>query len=178
MTLVHYNAITKTSCSLSKNYVNVSNKVDDVNCVECIKVIAKNLERKQSMQACPTCDTLLPETHPAFLMTDLLRWVKDQGGWDVFEAAKYTKGATFTVNGYTAEIADIKDTYDSGDIDVEGYYGESALPQGSTFDGYIVIKIGNTYFKKTGTGDSYGEMSWDGDLKRVTPKVKTIEVYE
>lgn len=179
MVLVHLNTSGSiTACYMPKYAVHRTNLLANVTCPQCIATEEYSRKKSAHMKACPACDTPLPEGHPAFLMTYLQDWVQEQGGWHIFESSKYVKGATFTVNGRTAKIADIKDTYDSGDIDVEGYYGESALPQGSTFNGYIVIKIGDSYFKKTGTGDSYGEMSWDGDLKRVAPTVKTIEVFE
>jgi hypothetical protein len=34
------------------------------------------------------------------------------------------------------------------------------------------------FFKKFGTADSYGRVSWAGKFRMVTPKVKTVTVYE
>lgn len=132
-----------------------------------------------TMQNCPTCNTPLPENHSAFDLEAIQAYVKASYGWHIFESPKYKEGTTFTLpNGKVALVAASKITYDKGDIDVEAYYGESALPQGSEFKTHIVIKVGDAYFKKTGHGDSYGEVTWDGDLMPVKVREKTVLVFE
>lgn len=47
--------------------------------------------------------------------------------------------------------------------------------------GYIeqVIKLGGeSFFKKKGHGDSYGEEVWDGNFSVVVPKTTTIVVFD
>lgn len=128
------------------------------------------------MPKCPTCETQLEENDAAFDLEAIKKYV-GRGNWDMFEA--YSTDETFKLpNGKFATVVDKKMTYDSGDIDVEGYYGESALPQGSTFNAFIVFKVGDAYFKKAGSGNSYGRVSWDGELERVYPKIVERYVFE
>jgi hypothetical protein len=126
---------------------------------------------------CPTCQTQLPSDHPAFHREVLLEWVKTNGGWDRFESSMYVEGKVLNVpNLPDVKIAAIKQTYDPGDIDLD-YYGE--LPQGTEFEVFVVLQVGeNAFFKKTGTGDSYGRVSWDGEFKNVTPREKKVLVFE
>jgi hypothetical protein len=131
------------------------------------------------MPACPTCNTELTNDHPALVLEALLTWIDTNGGWDLFDSEDYSVGDDLRMpdtneNKVTVEIVALKTTYDSGDVDVDAYYGESALPQGSEFDTYVVFKIGELFFKKTGTGDSYGRVSWDGDLRQVEATTKTV----
>lgn len=131
------------------------------------------------MRNCPTCNTPLPENHSAFDLQYVLNAVAKNGGWARFEEGSYKQLKSLTLeNGKVATVAASKTTYDKGDIDVEGYYGESALPQGSEFSTFIVLKVDNQFFKKTGRGDSYGEVVWDGDLVPVQAREKTVLVFE
>lgn len=127
------------------------------------------------MAHCPTCNTELPENHPALTLEKLLAWVEVNGGWEG-AVPRLRLGKTLALGDGSAivEVVAYKSTYDSGDIDVENYYGESALPQGSEFEGYIIFKIGEIFYKKTGRGDSYGEVDWDGDIKQVQAFQKTV----
>ncbi len=134
---------------------------------------------EKMMRNCPTCNSVLPEDHSAFDLEAIQNYVKSNYGWHVFENHTHKEGTTFTLpNGKSATIVKSKTSYDKGDIDVEGYYGESALPQGSTFEAFIVFKVGDSYFRKTGTGDSYGDVTWDGDLTPVRAREKTVLVFE
>lgn len=138
-------------------------------------------DMEPKMKNCPTCNTALPEEHAAFNLPKLQGWVRSQGGWQIFEQSKYKVGYQFSIPGINSvvEVAGLKTSYDTGDISTEGYYGgESPLPQGSEFETFVVLRIGESYFKKTGTGDSYGDVSWDGDVRAVTAKTKVIEVFE
>lgn len=128
---------------------------------------------------CPTCQTELPDTHPATLVTLFKEFIAKNGGWEVFET-RFTKGMRFNFGpgaSHYAEVVDSKTSYATGDIDYDaGWY--DGLPQGTQFETYIVVKIGDNYFKKTGTGDSYGEVTWDGELVNVTPREKKIVIWE
>jgi hypothetical protein len=43
---------------------------------------------------------------------------------------------------------------------------------------YIVVKIGDRYFKKTGHYASHDGEYWDGPVTEVKKVTKTVEVYE
>lgn len=61
----------------------------------------------------------------------------------------------------------------------DDYYGE--FSQGHEGDLYIIFEHkGTRYFKKSGTGDSYGSHSWDGPVVEVFPKEvqRIVYVYE
>ena len=61
----------------------------------------------------------------------------------------------------------------------DDYYGE--FSQGHEGRLYIVFEYkGNRFFKKSGTGDSYGNHSWDGPVVEVFPKEvqRIVYVYE
>lgn len=129
-------------------------------------------EEKKTMTAkCPTCNSELPDNHPALTLQSLLNYIENSGGWYIFNS--YSVGDKVSKFD-DVEIAAIKTMYETGDVDVESYYGESALPQGSEFETYIVFKVGEFFYKKTGRGDSYGEVEWDGDIKQVEAVAKTI----
>lgn len=172
MPIIHYNQIERTACFLPRWQVYVTNSKVNVNCQACKDFIEdKEIKEVKLMTQCPTCNTELPSNHPAIQTKLLLEFVEKAGGWSVFES--YEEGQRLP--GLSAiSIAAIKPTYDSGDIDIEGYYGESALPQGSEFQAYVVFKIGDTFYKKTGTGDSYGDVQWDGDLRQVEATSRTV----
>lgn len=134
------------------------------------------------MSECPLCKSALPSDHPALTLAALDKAVKEMGGWDNFEGddARWGKpvGSTFRVGARTAKVEAKKVSYNAGDLaEYASYYG-SELPQGTTFETFVVIEIDGSYFKKTGTADSYGTISWDGDLKIVVPTEKTVKVFE
>jgi len=116
---------------------------------------------------------VLDDNHPASALLAIKDWVENKGGWDIFVSDRYS---AFTAGNYPVLVVDKKTTYETGDIDRDGLYDE--LPQGSTFQAHIVFQVGDNYFKKTGTGDSYGDVSWDGDFRLVTVKEKIVKVYE
>jgi hypothetical protein len=122
---------------------------------------------------CPTCNTELNIEHPAYNLTKLIEWVS--GNWDVFEG--YSMGQTVPVTGATLPITVVasKITYDTGDFDRDHFY---EWPQGSTFEAYVVFQIGDSFYKKTGTGDSYGDVSWDGELRTVTATERVVKEFK
>ena len=123
------------------------------------------------MAHCPTCNSELADNHPALMLKSLLEYVEDSGGWTLFDG--FDVGDR--IPGFPeVEIVGLKTTYDSGDINTDDYYGESPLPQGAEFQTYVVFKIGELFYKKTGTGDSYGDVDWNGDIRQVEAKPKTV----
>lgn len=50
--------------------------------------------------------------------------------------------------------------------------------QGETYLAHLIFKVGEDHFRKTANVDSYGEETWDGELKLVKPVQKTITVFE
>jgi hypothetical protein len=127
---------------------------------------------------CPYCKSEITEDNPVLAIQTLRNWISTHIGWDAFESDhSYPVGKVFSIAGKPAKVVAKKTTYDTGDIDRDGYYG-SELPQGTIFETYIVIEYAGNFFKKLGEGDSYGEVAWNGELLPVTPKVKTVEVYE
>jgi hypothetical protein len=130
---------------------------------------------------CPLCKSEIEDNNPAFGLNELGNWVRSKGGWSMFEGDTpsygYPVGKEFQIEGKPATVVAKKVSYDSGDIDREGYY-DNELPQGTTYAVYVVIQFAGGFFKKTGTADSYSEIAWDGELLPVTPKTKTIEVYD
>lgn len=42
----------------------------------------------------------------------------------------------------------------------------------------MVFKFDGQAYKVNGYADSYGSVEWDGPIRKVTPTVKTIEVWE
>jgi len=122
---------------------------------------------------CPTCNTVLDDNHPAAALIAIQEWVASKGGWDLFEGSRNN---VFTTGTYAVQVVDKKVTYETGDIDRDGLYGE--LPQGSNFKAYIIFQVGDNFFKKEGTGDSYGEVSWDGEFRSVVAKEKVVRVFE
>lgn len=135
------------------------------------------------MNSCPLCASSLPDEHPAFHVQKFLAWV--DGDWGQFEeqAGYYASrskpiGYAFTVPGInsTVKLVARKSKYDSGDIS-DGYF-DGELPQGTEFKTFLVFQIGDLFYKKTGTGDSYGSVSWDGDFRLAQKTTKTVEVFE
>ncbi len=185
MTLVHYNTTTLlTACNISKRNVYITNNTDNVNCNDCLVNIHLNKlrlekEEKTSMVKCEYCQTELPENHPGVIAQRLDEHVN----WGQLESDSavygYAVGRTFTVNGLTVEVV-AKKLKPAIDELEDGYYdsGEGAYSQGTVFGVYVVIKCQGNYFKKSGTADSYGEISWNKALRPTTPTTRTIVEYK
>jgi hypothetical protein len=50
--------------------------------------------------------------------------------------------------------------------------------EGGGEDLYIVVKVGDQFFEKTGYYASHYGSDWDGEVTEVNPAQKTITVYE
>jgi hypothetical protein len=121
---------------------------------------------------CPTCRTELEPGSPSAIGVALKNHIESNGGWD----QGFTEDHKYRFDTYTADIVKVKDSW--GDPNSDRYEDYSYIHQGDTFEAFVVFRVGDFFFKKTGQGDSYGEVDWDGDFTPVTMKVKTIEVYE
>jgi hypothetical protein len=117
------------------------------------------------------CDSEIADDNPALKQAALVLAVESQGGWSRFEGRNV---------GYKFKAGDFSCTVEAKQIDPgyapNGYDG--AYSQGETFETYVVISVGDTFFKKTGTGDSYGEVSWDGEVKQTKMTEKVVRVLE
>lgn len=122
---------------------------------------------------CPLCKTVLEDGSEGDIAVRLQRSIEDTGGWDRYPAFKL--GMHYMIDGkYDAEIVAIKDSWDDGlDSDTSAY-----SHQGDVFEAFIIFKVDDFFYRKTGSGDSYGEVSWDGTFGPVRVQKKIVEVYE
>lgn len=120
---------------------------------------------------CPTCQSMLDDNTAGAIAVKLLTHIESSwSGWD----ADWEKGQHYRAGDIDAEIVSVKDSWvDELDSDTSAY-----AHQGETFEAHIIFKVGEYFFKKAGTGDSYGEVSWNGPFRAVAAKAKTITVYE
>lgn len=65
-----------------------------------------------------------------------------------------------------------------------GYGGDyDEYPQGTEFDAWVILKVTEAdgtvlFFRKSGTANSYGNVSWDGLLQEVKAVKKEVTVFE
>lgn len=131
------------------------------------------------MKNCPYCDSEVRYDNPVFVAVALEKelqahWYKAESddatyGWPI--------GKTIHFDGSLAEVVDKKVKATSEEFSDGYYYGGSELPQGTTFETYVILKVGEHFFKKTGEGDSYSEIVWTGPVLPVKPKAETRVVY-
>lgn len=61
-------------------------------------------------------------------------------------------------------------------------YSDDEYEQGSEFECFVVLKFegpdGKLYFRKNGTADSYGRVSWNGLFQEVKAVTKEVTVFE
>jgi hypothetical protein len=121
------------------------------------------------MITCTVCKSNLAEGSEGATAVELMRFVESNYGWDNFD-----ENETFMMHGQEGKVVKARKSWnDSGTGDDYSY-----LHQGDTFEAFLVFKVGDFFFKKTGTGDSYGEVRWDGDFGPVEMKSKTVTVYD
>lgn len=80
--------------------------------------------------------------------------------WDEFE---YTKQAVISIEGT--------------DVPVKFVEGETG-GEGSGEYCYVILRVGEQYFRKEGYYSSYNGTDWDGDFDEVEPYQKTITDYK
>jgi hypothetical protein len=58
-------------------------------------------------------------------------------------------------------------------------YKDGKMPaEGGGEEIWVVVKIGNQYFRKDGYYMSHDSAYWDGDLHEVAPEVRSVTFYE
>jgi hypothetical protein len=123
------------------------------------------------MIECTLCKTQLDPESEGGIAVRILNFMDGsyRHSWD-----SLSEGQTFMVGNKTVQVVKVRDGWDDGlDSDTSSY-----SHQGETFDAHVVLKVGDFFYKKSGTGDSYGEVSWDGDFGPVKLTVRTVEVYD
>lgn len=127
-----------------------------------------------TLRPCPMCNTALTDDNPAFVAAMIqeagLDWNDfGQGRWK-----SYNVGDTFTISKDigTAEVVAVK-LYDG-----PPGWGDGDLPQGTEFDAYVVLKVGEHFYRATGKGDSYNDITWTGVVLPVKATPKNVTVYE
>jgi hypothetical protein len=116
---------------------------------------------------CTVCESELEPGSVGALAVQLFDAVSDR--WYSFN-----EGDKVPFAGGVAEVVKVRDGWSDSDGDIDYSYTR----QGQTFEAYVVFKVGEYFFRKEGTGDSYGEVSWDGNYGPVQMKSKTVTVYE
>ena len=128
---------------------------------------------------CKLCGTELEETHPAVIAQK----IEDAVNWGAFESdeARYGRpvGYAFNVSGVGNVVVEAKKLKPAMEDMQDGYYaGESEYPQGTEYQAFVILRYGDTFFKKTGNADSYGEIVWSGILTPTKPKQITVTAWE
>lgn len=93
-------------------------------------------------------------------------------------AGQYKNWERELSNGATVQVWDKHSTESWGPKYYDGEYA-----QGSEFEAWIVLQIVEAdgtelFFRKLGTANSYGQVSWDKPLQQVKATEKTVQVFE
>lgn len=89
-------------------------------------------------------------------------------------------GSSFAVPGIGTVIVEskkIKPTMEDL-ADNFGYMEEDSYPQGTEFQVYVILRVGDSFYKKTGSADSYGDITWQGVVKPTKAKQVTVTAWE
>lgn len=132
------------------------------------------------MDKCPYCSNTIDPNNPVIALEALREYVESQGSWNMFETRDLVDGLSFTNSSgraFDINVVDKKTSYDKGDLDYDHHFYDG-LPQGTEFTTYIIFEWNGHYFKITGTGDSYGDIDWNSDLRVVFPKKEIRLVFE
>lgn len=124
------------------------------------------------MIECTLCKSTLDPDSEGGIAISLLNFIDGsyRHTWDSF-----TEGQHFSLNnGLVAEVVKVRDGWNDGLESETSSYSH----QGDTFEAFVVFKVGDFFYKKSGTGDSYGDVSWDGDFGPVKLQVRTVQVYD
>lgn len=135
---------------------------------------------------CKSCGSVIEENSPGAVAVKIAENIPN---WARFESASELYGlavnSTVDITNLPGivrvEAKKIKPSLD--DLADGGYYaGEDEYPQGTEFEVYVILsyvdrnaKTDKMYFKKTGTADSYGDITWgNGPLMITQPKQVTV----
>lgn len=124
------------------------------------------------MAVCPYCESIIAEDNKSLKLLALTEAVaKMPGSWTKLESTY--NGYTFSAGRFDAVVREIKNNpgYPKNTYD-------DTYEQGSTYEAHIIVEIGGIFYKKTGTGDSYGEINWDGPVTEVKMTEKIVQVFE
>ena len=125
------------------------------------------------MASCPMCFTEVPEDSPAIVAGKITEARLDWNDFGPGRWKSYHVGDKFTILGVgTAEVASVK-LYDG-----PPGWSDGELPQGTEFDAHVVLKVGEHYYRVTGRGDSYNDVTWSNIVLPVKATPKTVTVYE
>lgn len=131
------------------------------------------------MQNCPYCDSQIADDNQVFIAEKIeaagLFWHQaesDDSRYGMPIGKRISLG-----DDLVAEVVAKKVKVDFSEMQ-HGYWEDGSLPQGTTFETYVVLKVGEHFFKKTGEGDSYSEITWTGPVRPVKAKQKQVTVYE
>lgn len=125
------------------------------------------------MTNCPMCFSEISDDNPAVIAAMIEAAGLD---WEDFGPGRWKGhgvGDTFAITGVgSAEVVSVK-LYNG-----PPGWSTGELPQGTEFDTHVVLKVGEHFFRKTGKGDSYNEITWNGTVLPVKATVKTVTVYD
>lgn len=97
-------------------------------------------------------------------------WTSRGGTYNTFHAELSNGGTVETIDKHNTE------SWGPG-------YGDGEYMQGSEFDAWLVLKVVNPdgtelFFRKEGTANSYGNVSWHKPLRQVKIVEKVVQVFE
>ncbi len=139
-----------------------------------------------TLKNCPYCDSTVQDDNPVFVAMLLEKelegqWyhaesdnARDTWAWPIGKVLGLSNSLS---NNLVAEVVDKKVKATVDEFQDGYYYGGEELPQGTTFQTYVILKVGEHFYKKTGEGDSYSEIVWAGPVVPVKPKTVTKVVY-
>ncbi len=111
---------------------------------------------------CPSCRQTVPTDHAVIINKQI------EARWDSWERiAKLVLNTTFNVQG----VGDV--TLRQRETNWDASYGEGEYSPIS-----LVVQIGERYFRKYGTTDSYSEQKWEGTMIEVFPRQEILTRYE
>jgi hypothetical protein len=174
--LVHCNVpgSDTTLCYELQSNVYTTNNKANINCTKCLEKLTKEVK----MIECEFCKTPLPEGHPALIAQAIDKNIS----WSSLESDdnRFGKpvGASLFITELNKQVTIVAKKFKPTMDEVEsGYYEEGEYPQGTIYKAYIVLQCEDKFFKKVGTADSYGDVTWDEPLRVAEAVTKTVVEY-
>lgn len=107
--------------------------------------------------SCPKCDA-----------EDL---ILTEGTWEWW--SNQLTGYMTEVEGHHVALLEIQ----LADRPYDDSYYDSGYPQGYEGEAFLIFRVGDNYFKKFGTCDSYGTVEWGGKFKQVFAESRNVLVF-